>query len=185
VTSDLQSVSHPGRWALPEPLPHHYVYAGEVPWNPLFVRTEEDADPYQIASGLSNEYAWESYHSNLNAAGGALLPTREFADMFQLRGAPQTFDLFEPDGRRASISCRPDPPWVGHLLYLRGDLVARYVESHGAQLVWIAWGERELLDDPPRHHLDPEVAAVYERNENLHRRVLVLDLATIRPGPAR
>lgn len=181
VTRDLQSVSHPGRWALPEPLPHHYIYAGEIPWNPLFAPSEEDSDPQQVGTGLSNEYAWESYHSSLNEAGGAIVPTREFAEMFQLHGAPQTFDLFEADGQRATISCRPDAPWRGSLLYLRGDLLARYIASRGGRLVWIAWGERELLDDPPRHHVDPQVAEIYERNENMHRRVLILDTAAMSP----
>jgi hypothetical protein len=59
----------------------------------------------------------------------------------------------------------------------------RYAASSGARLVWIAWGERELLADPPAHHVDSQVAAIYERNKNLHRRVLVFDTATMAPVP--
>jgi hypothetical protein len=180
VTEELASSAFPGRWALPEPRGQYYLYAGEIPWSPLFnAGDDEPPEPDAVAIGIAHEYAWESYHSTLNRASGAAVPSRDFAERFRLRGQPQTFDWFEPDGRRASISCRPDEPWEGQLLYVRGDLLRRYAESSSSAFAWIAWGERQILrDELPG---DPAIVEAIHNNANLHRRVMRLDLDTMLP----
>ena len=156
----LNTRAHPGGWWLPEPPDDHYTFAGEIPWSPGFARTEDYDDPNQIYRGevevddgppveveiLAHRYAWEGYHSVLNEAGGALVPSRPVSAAFDLREAPRSFDQTLPDGTRAAMSFRAPAGLGGHLLYLREDLVHRY--AAGRRLIWFTWGERELYPLP-------------------------------------
>jgi hypothetical protein len=178
----LREASHPGRWEMPRPSPHYYLYAGEIPWSPHYDEpSDEPPLGDAIGDGVSAQYLWEDHHSTLNRAGGATVPGRAFAQMFELHGAPQTFDLFEPDGRRASVSCRPDDPWEGNLLYIRGDLLRRFLEAKSAELLWLAWGERQVVSDSFSPEQRPEIISIYKRDGNLHRRVVVLDRSSMTP----
>jgi hypothetical protein len=130
----------------------HYTFAGEIPWSEAFGRSAfEGSAPYRVvmaaASGpdigveiLAHTYAWESYHSLLNLAGGALVPSRSFSAAFDLRGVPQSFDQVEPHGKWAAKSYSAPTGFDGRLLYLREDLLSRYAAGH--RLVWWIWGER-------------------------------------------
>ena len=99
---------------------------------------------------LAHRFAWESYHSELNQAGGAYIPSRCFSEAFDLRGIPQSFDQTAADGARASISVSAPSGFTGRLLYLREDLLKKY--AGGRRLIWFLWGERTLygyLHSPP------------------------------------
>lgn len=83
----------------------HYSFAGEIPWHPKFasVALAEGAYREHVRTGtqtvevevLAHDYAWESYHSEMNRAGSARVPVSLF---FALR----------PARRRAVL--RPVPP---------------------------------------------------------------------------
>jgi hypothetical protein len=149
----LRERSYPGRSWLPEPPEEHYTFAGEIPWHPHFDRQEENwPRPFYVGqihadNGqpidveiLAHWYGWESYHSTVNQAGNALVPSRAFSDAFHLRSVPQTFGQAEPDGRPAAMSLTAPSRFTGKLLYLREDLLARYAQ--GRVLIWFLWGER-------------------------------------------
>ena len=155
----LNTQDHPGGWwFLGEPEDHD-TFAGEIPWNPEFARRDADGDPAELyrdavrvgdSSSIEVEilahcYAWESYHSVLNEAGGALVPSLSFSAAFDLRGIPQSFNQTLPDGTIAAISLTGPTRFDGHLLYLREDLVYQY--AAGRQLIWFIWGERQLRPD--------------------------------------
>jgi hypothetical protein len=91
---------------------------------------------------LAHRFGWESYHSALNQAGGAYVPSRPFSDRFGLRGIPQTFDQVATDGTTATISLAAPEGSDGKLLYIREDLPVEY--AAGRKLVWFLWGERNL-----------------------------------------
>jgi hypothetical protein len=132
----------------------HYTFAGEIPWSEVFGQTayegalpyqevlEADFDPDIEVEILAHTYAWESYHSSLNTAGGALVPSRSFSAAFDLRGLPQSFDQVEPDGKGAAKSYSAPAGFDGRVLYLREDLLQRY--AAGRRLVWWIRGERRV-----------------------------------------
>jgi len=156
----LNTRDHPGGWRFLREPEDHYTFAGEIPWNPEFAHMDADGDPAElyrdavrVGDSSSSEveilahcYAWESYHSALNKAGGALVPSLLFSAAFDLRGIPQSFSQTLPDGTVAAISLAGPTGFDGHLLYLREDLVYRY--AAGRQLIWFIWGERQLRPDP-------------------------------------
>ena len=74
-------------------------------------------------------------------------PAKEIAETLNLYGYPQSFDLFDKDGRRASITFRYGENWgeMQHFTYLRQDLLERYLAEIGGELIWTIWGERSLM----------------------------------------
>jgi hypothetical protein len=87
---------------------------------------------------------WESYHSDENPGLSVYLPSREIADAFRLCSQPQTFDLFEGDGRRATVSVTWGDLWTtGHsLVYVRKDLLDDFLLARRQRLVRLIAGQR-------------------------------------------
>lgn len=136
----------------------HYVFAGEIPWHPSFdsrllaeneyyesVLVGTDAIEIEV---LAHSYSWENYHSEMNRAGGTRVPSLAFSREFDLRGAAQTFDQFLPDGSRATITLSGVDHLEADILYVREDLLRRYVGERA--IVWFGFGERELEPYPSR-----------------------------------
>jgi len=88
---------------------------------------------------------WEDYHSTIIAGRRVLTPAKELAEHLDLCGQPQTFDLFEKSGRRASITFCYGEAWhtVQKLTYLRQDLLERFLAETNSELIWAIWGERK------------------------------------------
>jgi len=168
----------------------HYTFAGEIPWHPRFaaVATEESgSDPYRedVPSAskavgvevLAHHYAWESYHSEMNRAGTARVPSRRFSSQFDLRSAPQGFDHCLPDGTRASITLSGIDGLQGDVLYLREDLLKQYVGDR--DVVVFAFGERELRPYPPS---PPKWLLDARRQQTDAWRAVVTDLRPLPPA---
>jgi hypothetical protein len=135
----------------------YYTFAGEIPWHPEFSRTY-DCTPNSNYLGrlrvgqhsvpaecFAHWYAWESYHTTTNEAGGTLVPSRTFSERFDLRSIPQRFHQVLPDGTPAALSVRAPEGLEGDILYLREDLLTKY--ANGRALVWRMIGERQLVGD--------------------------------------
>lgn len=130
----------------------HYTYAGEVPWHSKFAAATLHEDGYlRTIKGktsqfdieiLAHGYEWERYHSELNDAGGALVPSKPLSQTFHLRTAAQSFDQFHPDGSHATISLGGVDGLEGQALYIREDLLLKYAENRA--LLWSTFGERQL-----------------------------------------
>jgi hypothetical protein len=138
----------------------YYTFAGEIPWHPSFA-AEAFADSdlkrayresVRVGTGnvevetLAHDYAWESYHSEMNQAGSARVPSRCFSARFNLRSVPQGFDQVLPDGTRATITLSGVDGLEGDVLYLREDLLRQYVGNR--TIIWFAFGERQLRPYP-------------------------------------
>lgn len=134
----------------------HYTFAGEIPWHPNFawVALAEGAYREHVRTGsqtvevevLAHDYAWESYHSEMNRAGSARVPSQLFSAHFNLRGVAQSFDQVLPDGSPATITLSGVDGLVGDVVYIREDLLRQYVAERA--IVWFAFGERELRPYP-------------------------------------
>ena len=143
-------------WEARETPSDYYTFAGEIPWHPDFATDwVDEAGPgslyrESLCIGTSNvefeilahEYAWESYHNELNDAGGVRVPSRTLSAHFDLRSVPQRFDQFLADGTRAAITLNGVDGLLGDVLYLREDLLQQYVGKRG--IAWLVSGERDL-----------------------------------------
>lgn len=155
LCSALRAGTRP--WGTRDVPSDHYIFAGEIPWHPNFASVALDEDAYRetVRTGadtvkvevLAHHYAWESYHSEMNRAGNARVPSRHLSSRFNLWSVPQGFDQCLPDGTRATITLSGVDGLEGDVLYLREDLLRQYVGDR--EIVWFAFGERELRPYPP------------------------------------
>ena len=100
---------------------------------------------------------WDDYHSASIASPNIAVPSKQIAEMFRLCGQPQNFDFFELNGKVASISFGYGKEWteIQRFTYLRKDLLDHYLAEINAELIWVIWGERCLLEreeNVPRQH---------------------------------
>ncbi len=156
-----------GDQGIPESGADYYTYFGEVPWSHHYgsdartttgqpKRTRERAFDYfdrgRWRPGIPVEAAsrrrvWESYHSDLNQIGSVEFPAPPIADFLGLQGAGGSADLLDPTMRLATLY-RQSPDDLGsHYLYIRRDLLDRYLKRRKLQIVRAVWGERTLHYD--------------------------------------
>ncbi len=95
------------------------------------------------------ENHWSDSSSAAVPGRSVAIPIRQIAETFSLYGHPQSFDLFEKDGRRASITFCYGEEWKDKqdFTYLREDLLKRYLAKIGSELIWVIWGERRLVSE--------------------------------------
>ncbi len=95
------------------------------------------------------ENTWEDYHSEITSGRSVATPAKEITQHLNLCSQPQTYDLFEKSGRRASITFRYGEYWHSSqdFTYLRKDLLERFLSETNSELIWAIWGEREFHGD--------------------------------------
>lgn len=159
----FNEVEFPGNASVPKPLEHHYLFGGEIPWSPRYRRpngqdqtaSRDVGDAFYYHDGkrwrtgipvelLCRRFSWESYHSTLNQVSGVDVPAPALCDRFRLVRRQGEWDLFDQDGRRATLfrKHKADGDTFGsHWFYIRADLLKRYLKG-ARQLVWLVFGER-------------------------------------------
>ena len=93
-----------------------------------------------------HNFAWESYHSELNQVRGTSFLAPALCERFGLLNRQGEWDLYEQSGRLATAYREfkgANDSFRSNLLYLRADLMASYLSS-GLDLVWLVWGERNF-----------------------------------------
>jgi hypothetical protein len=89
---------------------------------------------------------WDGRHSSVTLDRSVLVLAKEIAEFLDLCAHSQTFDLYETNGKRASITIRWGEHWhTGHdLIFLRQDLLDHYLQEKKLCLLWVVWGERRF-----------------------------------------
>ena len=89
---------------------------------------------------------WSDSQSSVVPGRSIITPSRQIAETLDLCGQPQSFDLFEKNDRRASITFCYGEKWGERqrFTYLREDLLKRYLAEINGKLIWVIWGERLL-----------------------------------------
>jgi len=187
-----------GNKRIPEPPSDYYTYMGEIPWS---VRYGPDLRNSRGRPGRHTDYAflgyengrwtgipvevpvrrwaWETYHSELTRIGNVIFPAPAICDSLGLVNHNDSLDLRDPDGRVAAIY-REWPNENGgffgsHLLYIREDLIRRYLAQTNQQLVWVPWGERTLHYELLNRTMDPAVQEARRNHEENYGDLVLLD----------
>ena len=116
-----------------------------------FIEVERDEYEEFDVEPVARNYFWESYHTDITDGQTVSVLTKEIASTFGLTSRPQTFDLFDAAGRKASI-CVDYQGKDGHrndLLYCRQTIIDRYIRAKDLELVWVIWGERRFVHKDP------------------------------------
>ncbi|MFD1357665.1 NACHT domain-containing protein [Fictibacillus halophilus] len=90
--------------------------------------------------------SWEENKSSVIPSRNVTTPCREITTTLDLIGQPQTFDLYEKNGQKASIICEYGVSYRNrqNFTYLRKDLLDKFLEQEGYRLIWGLWGEKEV-----------------------------------------
>jgi hypothetical protein len=178
----FEQSAHLGNNRIPEPASDYYTYMGEIPWSTRYgpdMRTPRGKARRHIDqaflgyergkwSGIPVEipvhrWAWESYHSELTQLGSVTFPSPAVCEALGLVNHNGSLDLRDDSGQLATIYCEwPNENggfFGSHLLYIREDLIARYLHETKQRLVWVSWGERTLHYEAFQRPLAPEVEA--------------------------
>lgn len=187
----FDSLKYPGNNAIPDGQEDHYTYAGEIPWSARFgvaLRTPsgkaerdireafESHDGVRWVPGVKveipvSDFAWESYHSEVNQAGRIEVPAPALCERLGLVNHQGEWDLYDSAGSVASLyreSKSESDTYSSHLVYLRADLMSRYLRQTRQTLMWFNWGERGFEHRTTMEVMD-ELRAVFARYDHIHR----------------
>ncbi len=118
-----------------------------------------------------HEYAWESHHSQLNRVSGVIFPAPALCEELELVNHCQTYDLYDADGKRATLYRVYKPEgavFTSRLLYMRKDLLERYLGRTNQQIVWLPWGER-ILEHEEFEAKREEIAETWRQYHHIHK----------------
>jgi hypothetical protein len=119
-------------------------------------------------------YGWESYHSVHNEFSGFDLPAPSLIQRLGLRSKNREIDFWDSTGRPATLYRDAGNGWGGNrhkLLYIRADLLRRYLQETRQVLVWCNWGERDWMKKMEGYDVirNPERQKIYQAHEHIHR----------------
>jgi hypothetical protein len=119
-------------------------------------------------------FAWESYHSMENQIGSVDFIAPAICQALDLRNRGNSLDLFDSTGRQASIfrTFGKWPNTTTHLLYLRKDLLRKYLESTGRRMALVIWGERSFKSEKLQAQRD-ELQTVWASHAHIHKKLVV------------
>lgn len=132
-----------------------------------------EVDEYWRIPGVQVEVpvwgnSWEGYHSFANQAGGFIYPAPALCEFLGLNSVRSEADLVDGDGNVGSLfRVLPKSRRHAHdnLVYLRRDLLVKYLQHTKQDLVWLMWGERTI-----HHDVQVRFDEIWQANGHIHRR---------------
>ncbi|MCY3688684.1 MAG: hypothetical protein OXG90_06840 [Gammaproteobacteria bacterium] len=183
-----------GDSAVPKGATELYLYAGEAGRRNNYARhlyrrndrynrqIEEAFDQYQEmrhVPGIRVEipyihFGWESYHSLHNDFSYFDLPAPSLIQRLHLASKNREIDFYDSMGSPATLYREAGNGWKEDrhsLLYVRADLLQRYLTDTRQILAWCIWGERDWLTKMKGHEVitNPNRQRIYRTNGNTHR----------------
>jgi hypothetical protein len=149
----------------------YYTFAGEIPWSSRYGgsflrdingkaqaniakvnhRYEDGGWVHSAECELPTYgYAWEPYHSAVNQNSGMDYVAPALAEQLGLARHDRSPDLFDANGRPATLYREftvDQEHFASSLLYLRFDLLERYLDVTDQGFIWLVRGERSLDAD--------------------------------------
>lgn len=119
-------------------------------------------------------FDWESYHSSHNDFSGFKLPSPSLIQKLGLASRNREVDFYDCSGSPGTLYREGGNEWHGdqhRLLYVRADLLRRYLRETRQVLVWCNWGERDWLKKMDGHEVieNPARQRIYQSHEHIHR----------------
>jgi hypothetical protein len=119
-------------------------------------------------------FSWESYHSIVNDYSGFDVPAPAISNYLGLNYRNQSVEFFDRNGKRATIFMKLsdiENYHSAHLLYLRKDLLEKYLAHTGQTIIWAIWGERSMnykaFERAYVH--EQQLDAIYQEYKHIHR----------------
>lgn len=122
-------------------------------------------------------FGWESYHSSHNDFSGFNLPAPSLIERLGLASKNREIDFYDSVGNPGTLYREAGNGWTGDrhsLLYVRADLLRRYLTDTRQVLVWCNWGERDWLNKLEEQNVirDDVRQRIYQAYDHIHRSFL-------------
>lgn len=100
----------------------------------------------EITMKFDVEIPVRSFHYIVKEGRSVYVLSKELSSELDLHIEPQYFNMLDNKCKKASIVLQIGDSWHNgkDLIYLRKDLLKKYLKKKNMQLVWIIWGEREF-----------------------------------------
>jgi hypothetical protein len=108
----------------------------------------------------------------MNQAGGVETPAPALCEELQLTNRPRRFDLYDVNGRQATLYRRVTGNGNGRLFYMRTSALRKYLQSTAQTLIWVVWGERNFSGASSMHHRD-DLRRAFHNYPHIHKRFIV------------
>ena len=186
------AVEYPGNDKIPKGTTEHYLYAGEAGRRQNYARhlyQRKSRYRRQLKKAFkefvppvpgirlelpSIHFGWESYHSSHNEFSGFNLPAPSLIQRLGLASKNREIDFYDSMGKLGTLYREAGDGWKGDrysLLYIRADLLRRYLADTRQVLVWCNWGARDWLKKMEGHDVLHESARrrIYRAYNHIHR----------------
>lgn len=183
------TVKYPGNYKIPKGATDVYLYGGEAGRRQNYARhlyqrngqyrrqIEKAFDGYLTGIRLEIpfiHFGWESYHSLHNDFSGFELPAPSLIQRLGLASKNREIDFYDSMGKPGTLYREAGDGWKGDrhsLLYIRADLLQRYLADTRQVLVWCNWGRRDWLKKMEGHNVidNPTRGRIYRANDHIHR----------------
>ena len=122
-------------------------------------------------------FGWESHHSLHNDFSGFDLPAPNLIQRLRLASKNREIDFYDSMGEPGTLYREAGDGWKGDrhsLLYVRADLLRRYLTDTRQVLVWCNWGQRDWLKKMEGHRVLRNSARqrIYRAHDHIHRSFL-------------
>ncbi|MBW6416003.1 hypothetical protein KZZ20_10860 [Methylacidiphilum fumariolicum] len=119
-------------------------------------------------------FGWESYPSSINDFSDFYLPAPKLIQCAGLASKNREIDFYDTMGKAGTLYREAGDGCKGNqhsLLYVRADLLRRYLKDTRQALAWCIWGERDWLKKMEGHDKihDPVRERIYEAHGHIHR----------------
>ena len=188
LTKILRTTAYPGNFQISDIPDRHRICAGEIPWVSSFIRgksrnhgTAFREIPIETTALV---YGWDENYNERNQKFNIFFPSPGICAKLHLSRSGRGVDLVDMNGRPASLY-RADEATLRNakevkdefrFLHLRKDLLDKYLRATGKRLVWIIWGERQIIHDwrkPQINPDSPEIQLAYQDYRHIHKRLII------------
>ena len=119
-------------------------------------------------------FGWESYHSLHNDFSGFNIPAPSLIQRLCLASKNREIDFYDSEGNPGTLyrEARDRRNRDQHsFLYIRADLLRRYLTNTRQVLVWCNWGERDWLKKMEGYKVIRKLARqrIYQAHGHIHR----------------
>jgi len=119
-------------------------------------------------------FGWESYHSTYNDFSGFDLLAPSVIQRLGLASRNREIDFYDSTGMPGTLYREAGDGWTSNrhsLLYIRADLLRRYLTETRQVLVWCNWGERDWLKKMEGRDVirNPERQRIWQAHSHIHR----------------
>lgn len=193
IRSELDSGRDIADRGLPEPGADYYTFHGEIPWSIAFgsdIRTAKGRPRHTSdrafdyfdngwREGIPVEvtcrrWAWESHHSSLNAGGPRPFPSPALSSAVGLRIVGGSSDMVDANLQVATVLREaPGPGYGSRFLFMRCDLLEKYMRARRLHLVQAVVGERDLGSRYFEPDLTESLRALYQSRVNRSGRLVL------------